>query len=280
VLPGQVVEDRLLHREEVGFVPLDLLGREVLGQPLGGTTPVHVGDTQQAEAPFHRPPRSLPDSVPSEELRIHAPPTKPEPPSGGVMPALFPVIGSFSMLGFALVYRRRLFMCMAFGLVCLSLLFAVAMRWSQARGVRKRPQRNRHEYRMCLTGVERQLSNDTDPRLAASERLYPDHERLWGLVLAKGHLWERRVRDGEFLQVRVGRGRVPHARRLRLDLERLFRAVPDARAMITVAADAETASELSAGEYSWERAPDAWSRSLRELAAVMVADWPELGLAT
>ena len=113
-----------------------------------------MGDTQ-AEATFHRPPRSWPDTVPSEELRIHAPPTKPEPPSGGVMQMLFPVVGSFSMLGFALVYRNKLFMYIAFGLVCMMLLFAVAMRWSQVRGVRKRRQRNRHKYRMYLTGVER-----------------------------------------------------------------------------------------------------------------------------
>jgi hypothetical protein len=66
----------------------------------------------------------------------------------------------------------------------------------------------------------------------------------------------------------------------RLDLDTLSRAVPDARAMITVESDQETASELAAGEFSWERAPDAWARSLRELAAVMVVDWPELGLAT
>jgi DNA segregation ATPase FtsK/SpoIIIE-like protein len=66
----------------------------------------------------------------------------------------------------------------------------------------------------------------------------------------------------------------------RLDLETLSRAVPDARAMITVSSNPDTASELAAGEYSWDRAPDEWNRSLRELAAVMVVDWPELGLAT
>ena len=46
------------------------------------------------------------------------------------MQAMFPVIGSFSMVGFALVYRNRLFMYVAFGLVCLSLIFAFGMRWS------------------------------------------------------------------------------------------------------------------------------------------------------
>ena len=66
----------------------------------------------------------------------------------------------------------------------------------------------------------------------------------------------------------------------RLDLEMVSRAVPDARALITVAAHPEAASALAVGEFSWEGAPAAWDRSLRELATVLVTDWPELGLAT
>ena len=59
-----------------------------------------------------------------------------------------------------------------------------------------------------------------------------------------------------------------------------LRAVPDARALITVDADPKNASALAAGDWSWDDAPDSWNRSLRELAVVMVADWPGLGLAT
>jgi MinD-like ATPase involved in chromosome partitioning or flagellar assembly len=66
----------------------------------------------------------------------------------------------------------------------------------------------------------------------------------------------------------------------RLDLQMLSRAVPDARGMITVAADHESASALAAGDWDWGDAPRSWQISLRELAAVMVADWPGLGLAT
>lgn len=66
----------------------------------------------------------------------------------------------------------------------------------------------------------------------------------------------------------------------RLDLEMLSRAVPDARALVPVSAEPTHASALAAGEWSWDGAPDAWQVSLRELAAVMVADWPGLGLST
>jgi MinD-like ATPase involved in chromosome partitioning or flagellar assembly len=66
----------------------------------------------------------------------------------------------------------------------------------------------------------------------------------------------------------------------RLDLEKLSRAVPDARALITLGTDARTASALAAGDFSWDDAPAGWRLSAGELAAVMVADWPGLGLAT
>ncbi|MGH2848861.1 MAG: EsaB/YukD family protein [Thermoleophilaceae bacterium] len=66
----------------------------------------------------------------------------------------------------------------------------------------------------------------------------------------------------------------------RLDLEMLSRAVPDARALIPISTELESASALAAGDWSWDDAPATWRISLRELAAVMVADWPGLGLAT
>jgi DNA segregation ATPase FtsK/SpoIIIE, S-DNA-T family len=134
------------------------------------------------------------------------------------MYALFPAIGSFSLLGFAFVYHNKLFLYLALGMVCVTLLMAFGMRWSQTRSVKKRRLKNRHKYRMYLTSTERQLGHDAELQLAAADRLYPDHERLWGLVLSRANLWERRAGDRDFLEVRVGRGRVEHARRVMLDI--------------------------------------------------------------
>jgi len=66
----------------------------------------------------------------------------------------------------------------------------------------------------------------------------------------------------------------------RLDLEMLSRAVPDARALITVGTDPRAGSAFAAGDFSCDEAPAGWLVSVSELAAVMVADWPGLGLAT
>jgi hypothetical protein len=57
------------------------------------------------------------------------------------------------------------------------------------------------------------------------------------------------------------------------------RAMPQARAMIVLDADPAAASRLAAGDFTWDEAPKGWDRSVRELAAVMVTDWPDLGLA-
>ena len=175
-----------------------------------------MGET--AAETFHRPPRAWPEPAPSAEMRIHAPPTKPEPPSGGMVHAMFPAMGSFGLLAFALVYRNKLFMYIAIGLVCLSILLAFLIRWSQVRSVKKRRKRNRHKYRMYLTRVERDLAAGAGAQLAAADRLYPDHEKLWAMALSRASLWERRATDGDFLELRVGRGRVPHSRPLRLDI--------------------------------------------------------------
>src|SRR3954463_6010646 len=181
-------------------------------------TSSYVTGPVQADGAFHRPPREWPEPVPSDELRIHAPPPKPEPPSGGWIQALFPVIGSFTMVGFAFVYKNRLFMYIAVGLVCVSIAFAVAMRWSQARTVQKGRQRNRRKYRDYLGSVERQMEEATRLQLDRGDRLYPDHERIWGLVIARRHLWERRAADPDFLELRIGRGPVPLARPVRLEI--------------------------------------------------------------
>ena len=65
----------------------------------------------------------------------------------------------------------------------------------------------------------------------------------------------------------------------RLDLDMVSRAIPDARCLIALDSEPEMASRLSAGDFSWDLAPKSWQRSMRELAAVMVRDWPDLGLA-
>jgi ESX secretion system protein EccC len=219
---------------------------------------------------FHRPPRDWPEPAPSEEMRIHAPPTKPEPPTGGMVHAMFPAIGSFGLLAFALVYRNKLFMYIAIGLVCLSILLAFLIRWSQVRSVKKRRKRNRRKYRMYLTRVERDLAAAAGAQLAAADRLYPDHEKLWAMALSRASLWERRASDGDFLELRAGRGRVPHSRPLRLDIG------DDPLAD----RELDLEDEASTVRRRWERVNDVpVTVDLRDARVVTVVGAPEAGRA-
>jgi MinD-like ATPase involved in chromosome partitioning or flagellar assembly len=65
----------------------------------------------------------------------------------------------------------------------------------------------------------------------------------------------------------------------KLDLQQLSRYLPGARGLIVVPDDTVAATKLAAGSFDWRDAPVSWQRALRRLAAVLVADWPSLGLS-
>jgi MinD-like ATPase involved in chromosome partitioning or flagellar assembly len=66
----------------------------------------------------------------------------------------------------------------------------------------------------------------------------------------------------------------------RLDLRRLADTVAGAEQIVVIPADTEAASALGVGAFRWEEVPAAWQRSVRELAAVLIAGWAGLGLTS
>ncbi len=60
----------------------------------------------------------------------------------------------------------------------------------------------------------------------------------------------------------------------RLDVGALERLLPYAHGLATVSQHTRAAEQLQASRFSWTRAPAGWATSLRELAALLVADWP------
>lgn len=65
----------------------------------------------------------------------------------------------------------------------------------------------------------------------------------------------------------------------KLDLERLSHYLPTARGLIVIPDDMFAATKLAVGSFDWRDAPASWQGAVRRLAAVLVADWPRLGLA-
>jgi MinD-like ATPase involved in chromosome partitioning or flagellar assembly len=65
----------------------------------------------------------------------------------------------------------------------------------------------------------------------------------------------------------------------RLDVGALERTIPFARGLTEVPNDRAGADQLLASRFSWEQAPRGWREPLRELAALLIADWRGLGVA-
>ncbi len=167
---------------------------------------------------FHRPPREYPPAVPTEKLRIAAPPTQPAPAHTSIIQLLFPVVGALGMVGYAFVYRNPTFLYVAGGMMMLMLLFSVGMRWSQKRGVRKRAAQDARRYGKYLREREGELAEAGERQRGALNRLYPEPARLWTLLVKRQNVWERRPDHRDFLHVRIGTGNVPLDREVELDL--------------------------------------------------------------
>lgn len=169
-------------------------------------------------ATFHRPAREHPTPVPKERVRVATPPTLPAPAHHGIMQTLFPIVGSVGFLGFALISHNKTFLYIAIGMSVLMIGFSVLMRLSQKRGERKRAADEYRRYAIYLRKLDRQLGDAGEKQKAALARLFPDPGRLWGLVLKRRGLWERRPTDPDFLHVRLGRGTVTLDQPVELDV--------------------------------------------------------------
>jgi MinD-like ATPase involved in chromosome partitioning or flagellar assembly len=64
-----------------------------------------------------------------------------------------------------------------------------------------------------------------------------------------------------------------------LDLRAFGSVIPHARGLIEVGSETAAARRVAGGRFTWIDAPGNWRRSVRELAAALVVDWPELGIA-
>jgi MinD-like ATPase involved in chromosome partitioning or flagellar assembly len=64
----------------------------------------------------------------------------------------------------------------------------------------------------------------------------------------------------------------------RLDVSALETYIPQARGLVVLPANERAASHLASGVFDWRDAPSSWKRAMREVAAALVADWPELAV--
>ncbi|MFE7135268.1 type VII secretion protein EccCa [Streptomyces sp. NPDC057638] len=154
-----------------------------------------------------RPPRSLPPEVPTGELVLEPPPELPRGQQEGMLMQILPVLGMGSSVVFFFSPQAPPFMRI---MGVLMLVSTVAMVVAQVvryrRGTQGQLADIRRDYLKYLAQTRRTVRRTARRQRDAQYYLNPDPEQLWALVAEGSRVWERRVGDDDFAQIRVGLG--------------------------------------------------------------------------
>ncbi|KAB7832871.1 type VII secretion protein EccCa [Streptomyces mobaraensis] len=154
-----------------------------------------------------RPPRVLPPEPDADELQLESPPELPRGQQEGMAMQLLPMLGMGSSVVFFFMPGTQPFMKV---MGVMMLLSTVAMAIAQVVRYRKGSQGaavdGRRDYLKYLAQTRRKVRRTARAQRDAQFYLHPGPEQLWALVAERSRLWERRVSDKDFGQVRIGLG--------------------------------------------------------------------------
>ncbi|MEV7088260.1 type VII secretion protein EccCa [Streptomyces sp. NPDC093085] len=154
-----------------------------------------------------RPPRSLPPEVPSDALTLEPPPELPRGQQEGMLMQVLPVLGMASSVVFFFSPQAPPFMRI---MGVLMLFSTVAMVGAQIvryrRGTQGQMSDVRSDYLKYLAQTRRTVRRTARAQRDAQFYLHPSPEQLWSVVAEGSRVWERRVGDEDFAQVRIGLG--------------------------------------------------------------------------
>ncbi|MFJ1897658.1 MULTISPECIES: type VII secretion protein EccCa [unclassified Streptomyces] len=154
-----------------------------------------------------RQPRAMPPETSTAELRLESPPELPRGQQEGMAMQLLPMLGMGSSVVFFFMPGSQPFMKI---MGVMMLLSTVAMAIAQVMRARKGSQgeasEGRRDYLKYLAQTRRKVRRTARVQRDAQFYLHPDPDQLWSLVAEGGRLWERRIADKDFGQVRIGLG--------------------------------------------------------------------------
>ncbi|MPZ53933.1 MAG: type VII secretion protein EccCa [Acidimicrobiia bacterium] len=176
-------------------------------------------EKEDGERYLHRPARLPVTLAPQTELSLSDPPTDSDPEDQpSVWQSVLPALGSFGIVGFALMSGRMMYLYFAIGMASLMMLSSISVRIVQKRKTRKKEARQGIRYDDYLERIRRDLVIAGAEQRGRAEFLYPDVTGLWDVVCEGTRLWERRLIDEDFLTVRLGTGAMPAATRPVLEI--------------------------------------------------------------
>ncbi|MET9608627.1 type VII secretion protein EccCa [Streptomyces sp. NPDC006512] len=154
-----------------------------------------------------RPPRALPPQVPSDELRLEAPPELPRGQREGVLMQLLPMLGMGSSVVFFFMPGAAPFMRVMGVLMLVSTVgMVIAQLVRHRRGAQGHMADVRRDYLKYLARTRRRVRATARAQRDAQLYLHPAPDQLWSVVAEGSRLWERRPGDADFGQARVGLG--------------------------------------------------------------------------
>ncbi|MEU9981324.1 type VII secretion protein EccCa [Streptomyces sp. NPDC050856] len=154
-----------------------------------------------------RPPRSLPPEVPAEQLTLESPPELPRGQQEGMLMQVLPVLGMASSVVFFFSPQAPPFMRIMGVLMLVSTVAMIAAQIVRhRRGTQGQIADVRRDYLKYLAQTRRTVRRTARAQRDAQLYLHPSPEQLWSVVAEGSRVWERRVGDKDFGQVRVGLG--------------------------------------------------------------------------
>ncbi|OII69086.1 MULTISPECIES: type VII secretion protein EccCa [unclassified Streptomyces] len=154
-----------------------------------------------------RPPRSLPPEVPTEDLKLESPPELPRGQQEGMLMQLLPMLGMGSSVVFFFMPNMPPFMrIMGMLMLVSTVAMVIAQLVRYRRGTQGEIADVRRDYLKYLAQTRRAVRKTARAQRDAQFYLHPSPEQLWSVVAEGSRLWERRIGDGDFAQVRIGLG--------------------------------------------------------------------------
>lgn len=155
-----------------------------------------------------RPPRTLPPDVPSDELLLEAPPELPRGQQEGVLMQVLPTLGMGSSVVFYFASPNAHPFMRIMGVVMLmsTAAMVVAQIVRYRRGTQGQMADVRRDYLRYLAQTRRRIRRTALRQRDAQLYLHPAPDQLWAVVAEGSRVWERRIGDADFGQVRLGLG--------------------------------------------------------------------------
>lgn len=153
-----------------------------------------------------RPPRALPADVPGEQMQVQPPPPLPRGQQEGALMQLLPMLGMGGSVVFFFITPNPIMRIMGMVMIASTIAMAIAMLVRHRRGTQGELADMRRDYLKYLTQTRRTVLRTAHLQRDAQYYLHPSPEQLWALVAEGSRVWERRVADEDFGQVRIGLG--------------------------------------------------------------------------